>query len=222
MEGVKRLILDKVIFNDSLNSMEFKDIKGKYLFLIPAYISVQPLFFLSLIRLVNMMNKVGVDYKIALEVGTYLPYARETLSKCSFLEQCDYLVWLDSDISFQENALLYLMLEIQKTKYDMISPVLYTRMEPKTPLVYRDTSPVQIPKDQEWIDADVVGFGCLLMKKTTLEKIHRPHFDTFLNDKQRLVGEDFFFFRKAKEYGLTLGVNTFLRFGHIGGIVWND
>jgi len=104
----------------------------------------------------------------------------------------------------------------------MISPVILTRMEPRIPLVYDGTTPKKIPKDQEWIDADVVGFGCVIMKKTALEKIPRPHFQTYLNDKQRLVGEDFFFFRKAKEYGLTLGVNTFVRFGHIGGTVWND
>jgi hypothetical protein len=224
LEKVKRIVMDKVIFEDQLNAMEFKkgSFKGKYAILIPCYGSANALFFLSFTKLINRFNELGVDYKIIPEISTYIPWARETLSKEAFLEDCEWVLWFDADVVFEPNAILYLMQEIDKTPYDIVSPSIHTRMAPHFPMVYKGKEPVQLPKDQEWIKADAVGFGCVLMRNSTMQSIERPHFTAGVNDKQRLLGEDIYFFRQAKKAGLKLGVNLFVRFGHFGGVVWNE
>jgi len=225
MKGVKRLILDKDIFRNNLQCMNKWNIKGKYLFLIPMYNSVNPLFSLSLANLINKLNVLEIKYKIIHEVGTYLPKARETLSKQAFLEsigEYEWLIWLDSDVAFDNETMLYLMESAEKKEYDIISPVIVTRLAPHIPLIYKDDNHMQIPSYQEWTKADAVGFGCVIMHKSILEKIPRPHFKTEYTEKGKLIGEDIYFFRKAKKYGITLGVNLFTKFGHVGGVVWND
>lgn len=221
MEGIERIITDRVIFNDMLNKKDKWNINGSYLILSPSYAKIEPFFFLALANAVNVFNELGIKHKIVTEINTYLPDAREGLSKRSFLEDYTHLIWLDTDVVFASSELLYLMEAIELTKdYDMVSPVIKARLEPHMPLVYKDNAIAQIPKFQEWMQADAVGFGCLLMPKKVLETIERPHFQTEYKENGRLTGEDIFFFRKAKKAGLRLGVNLFSRFGHIGAIAW--
>ena len=225
MEGVKRLILDKDTLRNNIQCINKWNIKGKYLFLIPMYNSVNPLFSLSLANLINKLNALDIKYKIIHEIGTYLPVARETLSKQAFLEsigEYEWLIWLDSDVTFDTETMLYLMESAEKKEYDIISPLIVTRIAPHIPLIYKNNDYMQIPPYKEWVQADAVGFGCIIMHRLTLEKIPRPHFQTEYNRKGKLIGEDIYFFRKAKKYGMALGVNLFVKFGHVGGIVWND
>jgi hypothetical protein len=219
---VKRLIMDRAVFEDELSKRTDFAIKGSYIILVPMYDTVQPLFALSLFRLVNTLNSRGIKFRLVSEVMTYLPIARETLSYRSFMEPGNWIIWLDSDVAFSPEAVLYLMEAAEKREYDMVSPVIYTRMSPHIPMVYQGKQPMQLPKFKEWVTADKVGFGCVIMSKEALETIPRPHFRVNFKKSGGIIGEDIFFFKKAKQYKLKLGVNLFVKFGHIGGVVSNE
>jgi hypothetical protein len=224
---VERLILNKTSFVDYAKDIDYHGkIQGSYLFLIPAYVSIQPLFAISFAALINKMNDLGIKYSINFEVNTYLPIARERLSKSvefTMNDQYDMLIWLDSDVQFDPYQVLYLMYASEKEGC-ITSPVIYSRMEPHAPLVYDLVDdkmyPIaSLPSDTEWIWASAVGFGCVVMPKQTLLNLERPHFLAGLNDTRRFEGEDIFFFRKLIDASQEVKVCVFNVFGHIGGVV---
>jgi len=220
MIGITRILTDRSIFLDHLRTKVDYKIKGSYSILIPVYNSLDALFFLSLIKFTNKLKELGIKHKILTCVGTYIAHSREILAKNAFLEDNDFVIWLDSDIVFESNELLYLMESIEQNKYDIISPVIYTRMEPHTPMVYIDKQPIKIPTNEEWTNAEATGFGCLLMNKNLFAKLEMPYFITAYN-KGKLVGEDIYFFKNIKQAKLKLGVHLLSRFGHSGGVIWD-
>lgn len=70
----------------------------------------------------------------------------------------------------------------------------------------------------EWtgnfITADVIGFGCVLLKREVFEKVPHPWFEW----KENASSEDFFACEKFKKYGYEIKVFTDVKLSHCGSM----
>jgi hypothetical protein len=110
----------------------------------------------------------------------------------------------------------------------------HRRKEPYDPLLKR-VNPDPTDKANPYIDVeydewalnenrliavDATGFGCNLMEIEVIESIKTPWFMFDLYQKP-VVGEDFYFWKKAREAGYQIYVDCSIDIGHITDAVVN-
>ena len=139
-----------------------------------------------------------------------------------FLEtDCDYLLFLDDDMRFNEHSLNTLLAH----DVDMASYLAHQRGKPHAPCIFYvrpDTKtfhPV-MKRKEGLIEVDAVGGFYLLIKRKVIENMKEPYF--IYGDKslgfggEKGIGEDLYFSAKAKLSGAELWINTDYTVGHIG------
>lgn len=168
-----------------------------------------------------------------------IPVARNYLAKAALDINADYIWWLDTDHSFEDptnakgfadpNAALKALYDVinkehsgPNSKKDKIVSGLY-RAKQKVGFNYaawmwiesaKGFSPIQ-EWTGNWLDIDVVGMGCCLMDTRVFKDVPKPWFHW---DEPGEISEDFYFLRKAKEYGWNSKVFTDLKLSHIGKV----
>lgn len=136
----------------------------------------------------------------------------------------EYLFFLDDDVIPPPDA-IYRLIRHNK---DIISGLYYRRQLPVYPVMMREVE----GKGPQWItdaklgdmvEADLVGAGCLLIKRKVLEVMNPPWFewkcDPFRFPKLALTdrcSEDYDFCRKARALGFKLFVDTSVQCSHAG------
>ena len=138
--------------------------------------------------------------------------------------QTDWLLWVDSDIVLNKDALEKIFDCADKEKYRMISGVYFislnseeSLMEPRICL-FDDVEkysimPINDVPDNKLIKVDVSGFGFLLMHKSVVEEMIEKYPGQNLFEEEqglgnKFVGEDVTFLRKAREIGIPLYAHT--------------
>lgn len=139
----------------------------------------------------------------------------------------NYLLWLDSDISFKFDHVARLI-ELDKdfcagwykTKYRKDSCVCVNQdfdQLDKTGL-FDLLSSEEIEKKKAPFKADFVGMGFVLMKKGVIEKLEYPWFTlgehTLSNGVRRQLGEDVTFCMKIRDAGFDIWVDPTVKVGH--------
>ena len=131
----------------------------------------------------------------------------------------DYLLFIDSDQIFPEDTLVRL------ASHNV--PICGTLVVGKSPPHYPVTAygnptdgfqPIlNWPKDA-LIEADVTGFGCILIKREVFEAFPEgnPFRKVFSEKLDKNLGEDWSFCIRARELGFKIHVDTSLPIGHKG------
>jgi len=136
----------------------------------------------------------------------------------------EYLFFLDDDVIVPPDTILRLM----NHNLDIVSGLYYRRQLPLAPVMMKEF----LGKNTQWItnyqpdslvEADLIGCGCLLIKRKVLEIMSPPWFewkcDPFrwpdLTSFER-CSEDFDFCRKAQKLGFKLYVDTSIQCHHAG------
>lgn len=164
---------------------------------------------------------IGNKYNLSLyfKGGGWIDRMRENLAYYALEEKKDYILWLDTDMTFP-SSLVQQMMTIFET-YEDIDAItgLYTwKVPPFQPHVYgefergRFTPAIGFPIDKLF-PVESAGFGCLMMKTSLIGKIERPWFK-FIHGK---CGEDMFFFKKLKKKGIHYKMlcNPLISCGHL-------
>jgi len=136
----------------------------------------------------------------------------------------DWLLWVDSDIVLNKDALEKIFNCADKEKYRMISGVYYislnaedSLMEPRVCLFDDQEKylimPIQNMPENKLIKVDISGFGFLLMHKSVIKEMFEKYPDQNLFEEEqelgdKFVGEDVTFLRKAREIGIPLYAHT--------------
>jgi len=183
-------------------------------------------------RLLKPMNVPVTEMVISgHEVGEAYEQAIEQLLTNPSLATFKYLLFLEDDMLIPFTPGTYgPLIELYKhlETYDVASALYWTKSEPSLPLIYGDgniNSDLPFSVNLNWRPGDVVnvngsGMGFTLMKRSIFEdkRIERPFFKS-INEmtKDGAVGmtQDLYFYKKIKELGYKICVDTGIRVGHL-------
>lgn len=162
--------------------------------------------------------------------GSLVYDARNQLAAYAINNEYDYVLWLDSDMSFEADLMKRLFEDIEGK--DFVSGLYFSRRPPFKPTIFEKCT---IEQDGRTINAEAIqtkfipdeifeidacGFGCVLMKVEVLKAVWEKHGLPF----SPLVGfgEDISFCWRAKQLGYKLWCDPKLIIGHTTHMVIGD
>lgn len=135
-----------------------------------------------------------------------------------------WLFFLDDDVILPPDSLIKLV----NRNLDIVSGLYYRRKGPIAPVMLKDTPPnPQFIVDAQLgqlVEADLVGAGCLLIRRKVLETLKEPLKKRWFDwrcDREDLepfgrCSEDFAFCREARKAGFKIFVDTTVQCIHAG------
>jgi len=206
----------------------------------PCYENVTAHYASSLAKLVLRTGQTQIEFndeivfpqiEVFMRSSSVLPQLRNMLVKDAIEWGANYLLWIDGDQSFPDDALLRLLslnLPVVGVNYPRrAAPHYPTAVGLNGELLYTTEAAARAG---EVVPVLSMGFGCCLMDMTIFEAIHSraladgkseigPLFAMeLLGDGTRYIGEDVYFFRRAREAGVEVYVDQLLSWsiGHVG------
>ena len=173
-----------------------------------------------------MLEKQG-ECLVSFVIGSLIYNSRNDLAKQALKLECDFILWLDSDMVFPPETLTYLLKEMEETDADFISGLYFRRCAPFSPVAFET---LEITGEKAtWSDykGDLtglhevagVGFGCVLMKTEMLLEMAAEYGDFF--GPVAKVGEDLAFCWRANTVGAEIWCEPTARVGHIAHVpIW--
>lgn len=192
----------------------------KILIAVPCMDSVPAQFAQSLATL----NRVG-ECVVAFQISSLIYHARDNLAKKAIELECDYVLWLDSDMVFSPDTLEKLIADSDKG--DIITGLYFRRVSPFSPVLF---DKFEITKQAaEWTDfrkipkglfqVGACGFGCVLTPTSVFLDVMNKFGHMFAPIGE--VGEDLSFCWRARQCGYTILCDPDIALGHVGHHVIN-
>jgi GT2 family glycosyltransferase len=152
------------------------------------------------------------DVKVDYVVGGQIAHNRNKLVSRFLKSKYEWLFFIDSD-----TLPPFDVLEMTKNGKDICSGIYFQWKDNKLiPLVYKKNETdfheeykvFNDVSDEELVEVDGVGAGCLLIHRKVFDKVAKPWF-LFEYNEDGLValGEDFYFCQKAQEAGFKVWVD---------------
>lgn len=138
----------------------------------------------------------------------------------------DWLLWIDSDVVLDIDALYLLWHSADSKDKPIVSGIYFISKEPEGTTmrpfacVFKDRGKDGIEylhplPEMQLVECDLAGFGLLLMHRSVVEKMREklPNHSFFAEETgsgkdDEFVGEDIIFFRKMKKAGIKLHAHT--------------
>lgn len=170
----------------------------------------------------------GTDIKF---VASSLIYdARNKLASMAIENGYDYVMWFDSDMTFEPDLLIRLLDDIKDK--DMVTGLYFNRRPPFRPTVFEECDISQ--KDREirvsavhqkhipdsMFEIAACGFGCILVRTSVFKEVYEKQglpFSPLLG-----LGEDLSFCWRARQQGFKVWCDPKLLCGHTAHIVVGD
>lgn len=213
------------------------DLSGKSIFIaLPAYdFKVSLKLAVSLARFTQSASQHGISVQIGSICGcSVVSRARNLLAQDMLESECDYLLFIDSDINFEPEDILRLMAWGNDPKKGIIAAVPRTRSENKVYIADLDYD--------ENGELTMNGMGLVRGKRvaTAFMLVRREVFVTlseanpqwsyydkrsdrtlsamfdFLVTEEGYMGEDFLFCDRAREHGFEVWIDPSIALGHMG------
>lgn len=167
------------------------------------------------------------DFQLNLvnERGSLISYQREHLAEKAIEQEATHVLWLDSDMRFPPT----LVHQLLRHDLPMVACNYVKRTIPAMPNA-KDLNGKLIPTNRDshgLHEASSAGFGAVLMKTEVLKAIPKPWFDLVWMEKDgktEMMGEDVFFFRKARHHGHPLFIDhdASQKISHIGTFEYDN
>lgn len=183
----------------------------KTLIAIPAMETVATRFMMSLVCL----QRTGPS-RVSVVSDSLVYHARNLLAAEAIDDDCDQVLWLDSDMAFRPDLMELLERHISDGR-DYISALFFKRRLPTEPLIYREDGKAYLdyPAD-ELFEIAGSGFGAVMTTTKMLKDVW-DHYGPPFNPENG-IGEDKAFCRRAKELGYALWCDSRIKVGHVGTI----
>lgn len=188
----------------------------KLLIAIPTLDYMAAAFVERLLNLTKHLNIQGVDYEVAIKSGTLVYLARERLTKKAIDGGFTHVLWLDSDMIFEDDAFN----ELYDTGKDFVCGIFHARRPGHQSCIFKAVTPPEryswdeYPNDTFRIKG--CGMACTLVKTDILKAV-KDHFGNCFTPDYNL-GEDLAFCKRADELGFGIWCEPTVRVGHIGHI----
>ena len=162
-------------------------------------------------------------------IGSLIYESRNTLCKQVITHDCDYVLWLDSDMVFEPN-ILQKMLKHMEDGRDIVTGLYFRRRPPFTPVIFKDITFDEdehghvegyedYPED-ELFEVAACGFGCVMLRKEVLLDL-LLNYRTWFNPMYG-AGEDIAFCVRARELGYKIWCDPSIKLGHYGASIINE
>ena len=154
--------------------------------------------------------------------GTPWDVARNSLVKQALGDsKVTHLMWIDSDVVFEQIDPNEAILQLMRCDAPIVSGVYRVRQKSGFNYAMWTKHPQGfVPVERftgNWLTVDVIGFGCVLIKREVFERVPEPW---FFWGPGEFPSEDFNFCLRAAEHGYKVYVYTDLKCSHIssGGL----
>lgn len=178
--------------------------------LVPTRDMVHTHFAFSLSQLYKTTSDV-IDTYLFFDSSSILLNQREKLIEEAKLINSDYVLWLDSDMVLPSTTAIRLLEHNQ----DIVGCNYLKRTKPLKPVAYKNIgdwdSFLPLTIEENLVEVEGVGMGCILMKTEIFNKIRKPYFEFTYNEKSDdWLGEDFNLLKKLREVGYKVYIDTLL------------
>lgn len=195
----------------------------KTLIAVPCMDSVATPFCQSILT----MNKVGDECSVSFQVGSLVSESREKLAALAINRDADYVLWLDSDMTFEPDLMERLMKHMET--YDIVTGLYFRRRPPFTPVIFKRLhlegdvclfeDYTEYPEDRVF-EVEGIGFGCVMMKTEVLLSVFARYKNCFTMMGRN--GEDVSFSMRARNCGYKIWCDPSIKCGHIAYSMVNE
>ena len=173
-------------------------------------------FVKSLAKLQAELGRKGIRYDVEIQSGTLVYIARNKLACKAVNEGYTHVLWLDSDMVFNEQVVDDLMF----CGKEMVCGAFVSRRPPYGPCVYTSIRKNNIEKVKEFgtkpFRVDGCGFACVLTSVELLQAVAQKFGTTF--QPTDYYGEDLAFCWRVGQIGREIWCDPTVRPGHIAHV----
>jgi len=178
-------------------------------------------FVKSLLKLDEHLTREGINHHIEIISGTLVYFARNKLACQAINENYTHILFLDSDMEFDESIVETLMWSGKdfvcgafQSRHKPYGSCVYTKLQPLTKVENYGAEPFRI---------DGCGMACTMISTEILREVMTKYGNCF--DPERIngtaFGEDLAFCVRAKSIGAEMWCEPTARLGHIAHIsIW--
>jgi len=176
-----------------------------------------------------MIQKTEDNVACAFQMGSLIYTSRNNLALQAMKTEFDYMLWLDSDMVFQQDLLIRMKQTMDEKGLDFLTGLYFRRVPPFTPVLF-DQLDISEDGSCTWTDWKDVpeglfkiggcGFGCVLIKTDVLFDVQAKFGEMF--NPIANMGEDLSFCWRARQCGYDIWCDPSLVCGHVGYTVIND
>lgn len=172
--------------------------------------------------------------RITMESGSLVYKARNNMALKAIQGGFDYIMWIDSDMTFETNLVGRLLDDARQGK-DYITALAFSRKIPCEPCIYKHITWEERPEGgvRCGIDAyrdypqeslfEIAGSGlaACLMKTDLLKEVGKEFKTAPFNPLQGL-GEDVSLNWRLRQMGVKMWCDSRIRVGHVGWVVFDE
>lgn len=187
----------------------------KLLIAVPTYDYMHFQFVECLTRLIRRLDEDEIDYEVCFQGGTLVYVGRDKLTQKAMKENFTHVLWLDSDMIFNEDILDNLMFSGKP----FVTGIAHGRRAPHMSCLFKSVWPSPTRWEghnypNETFKVGGCGFACVLIKTEILAKVWVTNGSAFF--PMRELGEDLAFCKRAVELGFEIWAEPTVWLGHIG------
>lgn len=178
------------------------------------YVNVE--FMNCLLRLVMRLKDEHVDFDLEINSGTLVYLARERIAHKAINEHYTHVLWLDSDMVFNDSILE----DLSFCDKPFVTGIYHARRKGYASVIFKSIEINGIERFEEYPNEPFqiagCGFGCVLTSVEMLSAVCL-HYGTCFTPLPSL-GEDIAFCKRALDLGYKLWCEPTVVCGHIGHI----
>lgn len=176
-------------------------------------------------------NTNDIQCQVSFLCGSLIYDARNKISAQAIKFDADYVMWFDSDMTFDPDTMVRLFKDLEEHEdIDIVSGLYFRRSAPYTPVAFDKIFINEETNESTHEDyhgelsglheVGAVGFGCVLMKTDVLVDCFAEYGTCF--DPIGHFGEDLSFCWRASKLGYKVALDCDVKCGHIGHITSNQ
>jgi hypothetical protein len=173
-------------------------------------------FVKSLAKLQQELGRRGIAYDVEIQSGTLVYIARNRLANKAINERYTHVLWIDSDMVFNEKVYEDLM-DVEK---EMVCGAFVSRRPPYGPCIYTSIEQNAIEKVKDFgirpFRVDGCGFALVLTNVELLQAVTQKFGTCF--QPTDYYGEDLAFCWRVKQLGREIWCEPTVRPGHIAHV----
>ena len=175
------------------------------------------------IALETFNSVLGLDFSGSIRAfsGSLVDDAREQLALDAIEQGFDYVLWCDSDMVFEADALNQLL----KANKDIVTGLCFKRVPPYTPAIYNKKG-IYLDYPKDWMfPVEACGFAFVLTKVSALKEVYDEYHTMFA--RAYPYGEDISFCKRWKSLEQRKGIlnkyeiwcDSRVKIGHVGSTI---
>ena len=189
--------------------------------------------------LIKARKPAGAKFSIV--QNSLIHYARNEIAATAISDGYDAVVWIDSDMTFEQDAIMRLVEDMYgpesnratKPIHDYVAGLFFKRRIPPSPVVYQDIEYVadgprtkctlhpmmEYPQDRLF-RCFGTGFGFVITSTALLKRVWEAFGPPF--DPMPMLGEDLSFCKRCQQLGERMWCDSAIKIGHVGMAIHDE